>query len=121
MRDIGTRLRRYRLSRYAPPTDPLRRGLRWGWVALALWLIWIGALSDHSLWRIWSLSRENAQAEQELQSTRASVERLDAELTNPDSQREQAERALRERTGMARPGEIVYRIRGGARADSGGH
>jgi cell division protein FtsB len=118
MRDIGSRLRRYRLSRYAPPTDPLRKGLRWGWVALGLWLVWIGVLSDHSLWRIWNLSRENARAEQQLQATRAEVERLDSELTNPETQRELAERALRERTGMARPDEIVYRIRGGARADS---
>lgn len=118
MRDIGSRLRRYRLSRYAPPGDPLRKGLRWGWVALGLWLVWIGVLSDHSLWRIWNLSRESARAERELQSTRAAVERLDAELTNPETQRELAERALRERTGMARPGEIVYRIRGGAHGDS---
>ncbi len=120
MRDIGNRLRRYRLSRYAPPTDPLRRGLRWGWVAIALWLIWIGVLSDHSLWRIWSLSRENARAERELSATRAEVERLDRELTDPRTQRELAERALREKTGMARPGEIVYRIREGASRDSGG-
>ena len=118
MRDISSRLRRHRLSRYAPPSDPLRKGLRWGWVALGLWLIWIGVLSDHSLWRIWSLSRENLRTENALQVTRAEVERLDAELTNPETQRELAERALREKTGMARPGEIVYRIRGGTRSDS---
>lgn len=120
MRDIGNRLRRYRLSRYAPPGDPLRRGLRWGWIALALWLIWIGVLSDHSLWRIWSLSREHSRSQSELARTQAEVERLDSELTNPATQRELAERALRERTGMARPGELVYRIRGGARPDSAG-
>jgi len=118
MRDIGSRLRRYRLSRYAPPTDPLQRGLRWGWLLLGLWLIWIGVLSDHSLWRIWSLSRENARAERDLRRTEESVSQLDAQLTNPETQRELAERALRERTGMARPEEIVYRIRDGAPPDT---
>ena len=120
MSDIGSRLSRYRLSRYAPPSDPLRRGLRWGWIALALWLVWIGILSDHSLWRIWSLGRESARAEQKLAKTQAEVDQLDAELSNPATQRELAERALRERTGMARPGEIVYRIKEG-KVDTTGH
>ena len=117
MGDIGNRLRRYRLSRYAAPDDPLQRGLRLGWVALGLWLMWIGFFSNHSLWRIWRLSRESANSQFELERTRQTVERLDAELTNPETRRELAERALRERTGMARPGEIVYRIRG-TRPDS---
>lgn len=118
MGNIDSRLRRYRLSRYAPPADPLRKGLRWGWIALALWLVWIGLLSDHSLWRIWRLGHDNARAEKELTQTRAEVARLDAELNNPATQRELAERALRERTGMARPGEIIYRIKLGAMADT---
>ena len=119
MSDIDSRLRRHRLSRYAPPPDPLHRGLRLGWVALGLWLVWIAVLSDHSLWRIWRLGREHAQTEQDLQRTRREVDRLDAELNNPATQREQAESALR-RTGMAGPGEIVYRIReGAARPDTG--
>jgi len=118
MSDIDTRLRRYRLSRYAPPSDPLKRGLRLGWLALGLWFVWIAVLSDHSLWRIWRLGRERDHTAQELQRTRTEVDRLSAELDNPATQRELAERALRERTGMARPGEIVYRIRENAKADS---
>src|SRR5262249_34892230 len=119
MRDIGSRLQRYRLSRYAPPSDPVRRGLRWGWIVLALWLLWITVLSDHSLLRLWRVSRENSRAEQELVRARGSVARLESEMENPENNRELAERVLRERTGMARPGEIVYRIRGKAGADSG--
>ncbi len=118
MRDIGTRLLRYRLSRYAPPVDPVRRRLRWGWIALGLWLIWFGFVSDHSLWRIWRLTRENTQAERDLRRAQQSVSRLEAEVDNPVNSRELAERVLRERTGMARPGEIIYRIRGGAKGDS---
>jgi cell division protein FtsB len=118
MRDIGTRLSRHRLSRYAPPADPLQRKLRWGWVALSLWLVWIGLLSDHSLWRIWRLGQENARAEQQLERTRAEAERLDRELNNPATQRELAERTGREKMGMARPGELVYRIRENAKVDT---
>jgi cell division protein FtsB len=118
VRDIGSRLRRYRLSRYAPPVDPVRRRLRWGWIALGLWLIWFGFVSDHSLWRIWRLSHESAQAERDLRRAQQSVSRLEAEVDNPVSSRELAERVLRERTGMARPGEIIYRIRSSARSDS---
>jgi cell division protein FtsB len=117
MRDIGSRLQRYRLSRYAPPTDPVRRGLRWGWVLLGLWLIWIGFVSDHSLWRIWRLSGENTRAEHELHRAQTAVAQLESEVENPRTNRNLAERMLRERTGMARPGEIVYRIRS-AKSDS---
>ena len=112
MSDIDSRLRRYRLGRYAMPDDPVARGLKLGWVALGLWLVWIGFLSDHSLWRIWRLSRDSSNTQSDLEHTRQTVERLDADLGNPVTQRELTERALRERTGMARPGEIVYRIRG---------
>jgi cell division protein FtsB len=111
MRDISSRLNRYRLSRYAPPVDPVRRRLRWAWVLGALWLAWIGLVSDHSLLRIWLLGRDNARARTELERVRAETAQLDAQVKDPRASRELAEHALRERNGMARPGEIVYRIR----------
>ena len=49
MRDIGRRIQRYRLSRYAPPRGPVRRRLKWLWLLGAGWLTWIGVVSDHSL------------------------------------------------------------------------
>ncbi len=111
MRDISNRLKRYRLSRYAPPVDPVRRRLRWAWLLGALWLIWVAVVSDHSLLRIWSLGRENARAKAELEHARAETAQLDAQVRDPRASRELAEHVLRERSGMARPGEIVYRIR----------
>jgi cell division protein FtsB len=81
-------------------------------------MVWIGFVSDHSLWRIWCLSHENARAEQDLKRAQESVAHLESDFESPQVHRELAERMLRERTGMARPGEIVYRIRGGARTDS---
>jgi cell division protein FtsB len=117
MRDIGQRINRYRLSRYAPPEDRVRRRLRWFWLLGLIAVLWIGLVGDHSLWRIWNLSRENAKAQRQLAAARAELNRLDAQVRSPEASRELAEKELREKNGMARPGEIVYRIRGGS-ADS---
>jgi cell division protein FtsB len=110
MRDIGSRFRRYRLTRYAPAGSDLRRRLRWVWLAGALWLIWAALVSEHSFYRTWRLDRENREARRELERLRAEVARLDAEARDPEAARRRAERRLRERDGMAKPGEIIYRI-----------
>ena len=114
MRDIGSRIGRYRLSRYAAPIDRIRRRLRWAWVLAALWLVWISVVGDHSLWRIWRLGRENAHAHRQLAEMRGEIDRLDQQIHDPRVGRELAEKTLREKNGMARPGEIIYRIRGDA-------
>ena len=113
MRDIGTRIQRYRLTRYAPPEDRVRRGLRWAWLVGALWLVWIGFLSEHNLLRLRQLSRERQRSEAGLQVLNREVARLDAQQRDPTAQRSLAEHALREKSGMARPGEIIYQIRPG--------
>mgnify|MGYP001489586831 CR=1 FL=1 len=114
MRDIGRRIKRYRLSRYAPPEDRVHRGLRWVWVLAALWLVWIGVISDHSLWRIWRLSLENTGAHRQVAEARGELERIDRDLRDTRSARDLAEKELREKHGMAGPGEIIYRVRGDA-------
>ena len=111
MRDIGDRIRRYRLSRYAPPQDPVRRRLRWAWLLGGLWLAWVGAVSDHSLWRIWRLSRENAATRRQLDDAQREIARLDAFLNDPRARALKSEEKLRG-DGMARPGERIYRIEG---------
>lgn len=110
MRDISGRLKRYRLSRYAPPEDPLRRRLHWAWWGLGLWVIWACFLSDHGFYRLWQLHRENQRTQAELSRAELELGRIDAELRDPRALRGLAERVLREKNGMARPGEIVYRI-----------
>jgi cell division protein FtsB len=109
MRDISHRLARRR-SRFAAPEDPVRRRLRWAWLAVALWLVWIGLLSEHSLWRFARLGSDNARATGELTRTREKVARLEAERGDPERMRERGEKTLRERGGMARKGEIIYQI-----------
>jgi cell division protein FtsB len=110
MRDISDRIQRYRLSRYAPPQDPVRRRLRWVWLLPGLWLVWVAFVSEHSFLRIWQLSRERARSAAELRRVRAEIERLDLLVHDPLARRELAEHALREQAGMAQPGEIIYRI-----------
>jgi cell division protein FtsB len=112
VRDIGRRIERYRLARYAAPEDRLRRKLRWVWAGVALWVVWVGFLSDHSLWRLWRLRAETAASRQKLEQTQAEIARLEEESHDPRARRERAERVMRERNGMAKPGEIIYRIDG---------
>jgi len=113
MRDIGARIQRYRLSRYAPPEDRVRRGLRWAWLAGALWLVWVGFVSEHNFVRLRQLAHERQRSEDGLQRLSREVVRLDAQRRDPAAQRLLAEHALREKSGMARPGEIIYQIRPG--------
>jgi cell division protein FtsB len=118
MSDIGSRIQRYRLSRYADPNHRGRRLLmRWILPALGLWIIYAGLLSEHSLWRLWRLERSQRETARQLQATRLEADRLNRELDDPGERRELQEHVLRERNGYAKPGEIIYRIEGG-RADS---
>jgi cell division protein FtsB len=110
MRDIGRRISRYRLARYAPDGVPLLRRLRIVWLIGLVWLAWAALLSEHSFYRTWRLDRENTRTRQELERVRAEVERLDADARDPAAERMRAERRLREQQGMAKPGEIIYLI-----------
>jgi cell division protein FtsB len=120
MRNIGPRILRYRLGRYAPPGSPLKRRLRWVWLIAMVWLAWAALLSEHSFYRTWRLSHENTQTRRELERLRAEVERLDGESRDPKAGQLRAERQLREQQGMAKPGEIIYLIQPRG-ADTLGH
>ena len=118
MSDIGSRIQRYRLSRYADPhSHGRRRLLRWLLPAFGLWILYAGVISEHSLWRLWRLEQSQRDTARQLQATRLEVERLNRQLDDPGERRELQEHVLRERNGYAKPGEIVYRIEGG-RADT---
>jgi cell division protein FtsB len=110
MRDIGTRIQRYRLSRYAAPERPLRRRMRWVWLAGAIWLVWAGFLSEHNFVRLGRLARERERSAAEVKRMQAQVAVLTARLRDPAAQRYLTEHALREKAGMARRGDIVYQF-----------
>lgn len=114
MRDIGARIQRYRLTRYG------RSGgvtLRWAWPLLFLWLVYAALIGEHSFFNIWRMDRESARLQAELNATRAELEHLEHQLRDPSERKRIGEHALRERSGFARPGEILYRI---PAADSAG-
>jgi hypothetical protein len=47
MSDIGSRIGRYRLSRYAIPLDPVRRRLRWFWLVVLAWVAGFGGSTEN--------------------------------------------------------------------------
>lgn len=110
MRDIGNRIRRYRLSRYGTNPPPLLRRLGWTIPLLGLWLVYAVFLSDHSFLRLWLLDREQARVEAELKRVRAELAQSERQAKDPAIRRLRAEQALRERSGFVGPGEIIYRI-----------
>jgi cell division protein FtsB len=101
-------------SPYAPGGGSPRA--RWLWLLPVAWLLWVGVISDHSLWRIARLRQDLSTAQADLQHLRQQTADLDARVHDPAERREHAEAALRAR-GMARPGEIIYRL-GTGEADS---
>ena len=110
MRDIGARIQRYRLSRYGPSNSSLLRRLAWVWPLLALWGAYVAFFGEHSLLRIWQLGRESARMRTELVSAQKELNRLEGRMNDPRVVRDRAEHVLRERSGWAKPGEIIYRI-----------
>ena len=102
-------------SPYGPPTAPPLP--RWLWLAVGIWLLYIGVFSDHSFWRIARLRREIAGANAELVRVRERTAKLDEQVRDPRARRLRAEEIARTQQGWAAPGEIVYRFREGA-ADS---
>jgi hypothetical protein len=112
MRDIGRRIQRYRLSRYRTPQGAFPRPPRWVWLVAALWLAYVGVISERSLYRIWRMGDEDARARRELIRVREEIVRLDKEARDPRSRMRDAERTLR-REGFARAGEVIYRIEEG--------
>ena len=116
MGDIGRRISRYRLSRYATPQGGLGRPPRWVWVVAALWLAWVGLVSDHSLYRIWRTSADAARTRRDLEEAQREITRHDREARDPGQRAREAEAVLRGQ-GYARQNEIIYRI-GGASPDT---
>ena len=92
----------------------MRRGLRWAWLAGALWLR-LGRVRERAQPRAALAARPRAPAlgGRAASGSHGEVARLDAQQRDPAARRALAEHALREKSGMARPGEIIYRIRPG--------
>ena len=108
MRDIGRRIQRYRLARYAP-TRRLSVP-RWAWIALGVWGLWAGLISDHSFYQLWRLERASTREHVHLERTRLELQRVERQTRDPRVRLSEAERHLREEDGWSGPNEIIYRI-----------
>lgn len=108
MRDIGRRIQRYRLARYAPNQHLYVP--RWAWVAVVVWALWAGFVSDHSFYQLWRLEQGSAREHANLDRTRLELQRLEQQTHDPRARLSEAERHLREEDGWSRPNEIIYRI-----------
>ncbi len=116
MRDIGQRIQRYRLARYAPARR--RIPLTWAGVALGAWALWAGLVSNHSFYHLWRLERAGAIERADLEQVRGQLKQLDRQTRDPRVRLADAERHLREDAGWSRPNEIIYRIDDGGPGDS---
>jgi hypothetical protein len=108
MRDIGRRIQRYRLSRYATAR---RVSLpKWAWIALGAWLLWAGVVSDHSFYQLWRIERAGVRERSTLRKAQGELSRYDRLAHDPRAQQQEAETHLREDEGWSRPDEILFRI-----------
>jgi cell division protein FtsB len=110
---------------FAPPQGRRRRSAdgprpipRWFWLVAGLWLVWVCVLSEHSFLRIARLRHEIARAEADARQLRDETVAKQAQLSDPQAKRDRAEEIARTQHGWAAPGEIVYRFRDDAKADS---
>ena len=90
---------------------------RWILIGLGVWALWVGLISDHSLWRIAQLKNDLTSAKSETERIQRDTQKLDERVADPRAKQEHAE-AVQRRNGWAMPGEIVYRFREGAVRDS---
>ncbi len=116
-KDITGRVMRRPLHSPYMPGHNRSNMRRWLLIGLAVWALWVGVLSDHSLWRIAQLKHDLANAKSETQRIQLETQALDERVADPRAKREHAE-TLQRRNGWAMPGEIVYRFRNGAARDS---
>ena len=108
MRDIGRRIQRYRLSRYAQAER--RRIPNWAWLALGAWILWAGLASDHSFVQLLRVERLSHHERDRLSETQASLANANELARNPEARKREAEKRLREDEGWSRSEEIIFRI-----------
>ncbi len=80
------------------------------WAALALIVLWILILGGNSFFNTWKLQHRVAQLERETSALKAVNDSLAAENQRLKTDPETAEKAAREKFGLTKPDETVFRF-----------
>ncbi len=80
------------------------------WAIFVLILLWILVLSGNSFFNTWKLQRKVAQLEKETLALKAVNDSLAAENQRLKTDPETAEKAAREKFGLTKPDETVFRF-----------
>jgi cell division protein FtsB len=79
-------------------------------VVLAVLAISLAAYGGQSLTRVWALKKEVESLEREVGALRADTARLTAEVDRLRTDPEYIEQIAREKLGLVKPGERVYKL-----------
>lgn len=81
------------------------------WLLIGFVVLWFGFLDTYSLWTRYQLERQKKELIQETKALTEKTQELEAKINQLDNDELLLERIARERYGMRKPGENVYRIK----------
>lgn len=81
------------------------------WLLIGFIAIWFAFLDTYSLWTRYQLEREKSTLIEETQQLKNKTEELQDKIDQINNDPQKIERIARERYGMRKPDENVYRIR----------
>jgi cell division protein FtsB len=111
MRDVASRIKKYRLLRYRRPEPKARRTLlRILLLALSVWLAYQVIASEHGLIKISRTKGELKELDREAASLIKEKEELNETAKKYENNPYLVEKSLRDELGMAKEDEIVYRF-----------
>ncbi len=81
------------------------------WLLIGFIVLWFGFLDTYSVWTRYQLEREKKELINETKLLHEKTQELEYEIDQLDNDPQLLERIARERYGMRKPGENVYRIK----------
>jgi cell division protein FtsB len=87
-------------------------------VIVLAWIVYEGALSQHSVVNLYKFKKEKSQLEQELATAEAKRDSLKRQIELIESDDFTIEKLAREKMGLAKEGEIIYRYEEPAEEES---
>ena len=80
------------------------------WGIISIILIWVLIFSDNSFWNTWRLKKEMVSMRDKVTELNAKNDSLKTENEKLQTSLDAAEKAARERFGLVKPGEKVFRF-----------